>query len=420
MKIGGLEVIFGLYIFSSIYVALTSFAEGYFPESSSFPGFKFDSSNLGLNLLLVLFFYFMLFLLFLKLKKSRKAVFPRIEKGFSMGLFTLLSQGVLLYYIISESALTASKANFRGASTAGYLNALLVPDYLFLVYYSFARKSFLSFFNMLVYVFSTVIRGWGGGILLILFFKIIQLFRKKHLHTIAMILVLGVVVGPFVYEMRGAVRSQGWFDFQAAGEIVESTFMQAYLLPSHDGGVVLTLFSTLFNRLSHLPSPVMISDNLELFRFGDLSGRFAPFFAIGKLQEYLTMHRFIGIPELSEYLTTQFFPTPYGTWYIHPGLIGWLWVNPFLFPLLLAYCALLIFSGFFLMQGIGGGKAGMQGVFLFVLLFLINGWFAPFTYCLQAMVLFWFLKILLRLLVQGRKIIISMLKFKKRNRTEFY
>jgi hypothetical protein len=410
MKLNGIEAIICLYIFSSIYVGVSSFIGGEFPKSAPFRGFRFEDSNLFLNLLLLSFFYFIFWAIFRKFKNSNKSIRCKIGNSNLFGLFTLVCQFVLLYFIISEGVLTASKANNKGASFARYFNAFFIPDYLFLVYYSFAKRHTLSFLNAGVYLFSTLVRGWGGGVLVILLFKVIEYFKKKYVVYIIVLIVIGAMIGPFVHKIRGEVRAQGFFNFADSQEVIGRTIEKAYFSSSVIDPA-LSVFSALFNRLSHLSSPVMISQNLDLFWLGSINGRFSPYYSEGKIQEYLTRHKYVKLPSLPEYLSIAFFPTPYGSWYIHPGLLGWFWVNPFYFPLVIGYSALLLFSNIYLMRKIGGGREAERVLFFLFLVFPMNGWFAPFSSCLQALILFWILRKTWKSFLFLKKIAINGVKY---------
>lgn len=395
-RIGGIEIIFLLYLLSNVFVAATSLFYGFLPESSPFPYFKFDLFSMLLNFGLVSFFYFFLWFLFAFFKRNLKETYRNVESEAIIGWFTFFCQSIFLYYVVKDGVFSAGLSHKIGTGFIGYFSLLLVPDSLFLVYFSFAKSPYLSVLNSCIYLISSILRGWGGGLLLIVFLKLIRGFKRENLKYIFFGLLFLSIVAPFVYQMRTTVRGRGFFDLSKSGELVEETFVKAYF-PSEEEGVVGPLFQAIANRFSHLTSCVVIADNLDLFWFGVWDEKFAPAFSEGKIQQILTRKRFVGKPVLAEYLCSAMLPTPLGPWYIHPGLVGWLWVNPFLFPITFGYFVLLILIGVFLMLKLGTGARGMKAVFLFSLIYSINGWYVPFSNCLQAMIVFLLLQKICRI-----------------------
>ncbi|MFC5498402.1 oligosaccharide repeat unit polymerase [Caenimonas terrae] len=382
----GLVAVIALYIFANIYSAISSLANAGVFTGGDFEGFRSDAVVILINLFLVILFYLASVFLYRNLKgKFREAeLFP--SNVMSLGWFVAAIQIIFfLYLTFGEVGLDQLKGQ---ASFASYFQYLFVPDYLFLTYYAFGRGARLFYPNLLLYLASTSVRGVSGGFIFLIFFEVVAAFQKSKWTLVSLALLIIVLLSPFIYELRNLVRSASpaylfstpWSELAAT--VFESAYLNIHFLDSlHDVGDFVLM------RLQHLSSPVAIYNHLDLFWLGDIKGTFLSFLFDGGPQRSLLGESFYSSPLLSEYLTISMFPTPYGSWFTHPSLVGWLWVDPFSFPLLVVYCIALLSLNLFLVKKIGGDAYALACSFIFFLVFIMNGWFGPYISTIQAFVI---------------------------------
>jgi len=276
------------------------------------------------------------------------------------------------------------------ASSATYFQALFVPDYLFLVYYPLGRTSRLFFPNLALYLLSTLLRGNAGGFIFLIFFELLFSFKRSNWLLFKIAFLSLVFLSPFIYETRNLIRaaSTEYMLDTPATELLSTIFKNAYV-DIHLVDALLDMMSAVFMRLAHLPNPVVIFDHLDEFWMGDAKGRFLAFIFEGQPQATILGKFLDNLPPLSEYITTTLFPTPYGSWFIDPSLVGWLWVNPFGFPLLIGYCVLLCALNLFLVRKSGGRDYAVGCSFILFIVFIMNGWFGPYISTIQALAILW-------------------------------
>lgn len=382
----GVATLFLLYIFSNVYCAYSYFQEGYF-DGGDFEGFVVDNLVLLLSLPLVVISYVGLYFLLAAIARSVKDTDSNFEFSSAISGVTIFAiQLVLLWYVANEGAMMPGQVTEPSFIT--YFHTLFVPDYLFLAFYALGRGSRWFLPNLAVYVTSNLLRGVSGGLALVLFFELIWMVYRRRWLQLCLLLLLVVLVTPLVYELRVLIRTSG--ALYLAATPVSEIFMTA-LGRSYASGSILTAYTELAHflmmRLQHLSSVAMIAQNWDTLAWIDVNGVIAPFFSEGILQQQLFGGLFRDKPVLQELLVLKFLNTELGSWYVHPGLAGWFFINPATFIAQVLYIAALAWLLFYLVKKNGGGRFSIQCASVYVLVFIANGWFGPFNSILHALLL---------------------------------
>jgi hypothetical protein len=383
----GVVTIVLVYIASNILVAGNALSNGMF-TGGDFEGFGFDSVSLLLNLCVVVTVYLLSILLYFRLRRKSDAVSASDVDDQVLGWIVLGAQiGFLSFLTVGGITLQLLKTE---ASYATYFQALFVPDYLFLVYYPLGRRSKLFYPNLVLYLLSTLLRGLAGGFIFLILFELVFSFKRANWLLFKVAFLSLVLLSPFVYETRNLIRAAPteYMLSTPATEMLSIILRNAYG-DIHLLDALLDMTKAVFMRLAHLPSPVVIFDHLDEFWLGDANGRFLSFVFEGQPQATLLGKFLNDLPPLSQYITTTLFPNPYGSWFIHPSLVGWLWVDPFAFPVLIGYCVVLCMLNVFLVRKLGGRDFAVACSFILFVVLAMNGWFAAYISTTQALVILW-------------------------------
>lgn len=379
----------GIYIVSNMYSAISASFLGYF-NGGDFDGFYVDY-NVVLSCLVLVVFCYVIFCYW-----SIRSI---LNNGWSYGVrgselsfvgwFVLFAQLILLWFVVVDGALVTG--NSGQASFATYFNALMVPDYLFTVYYVVGRGCRSILPNTIVYIASSLFRGQLGGVVVVIFIELLFIFYHGLWRRLKWVL-LTVPCIPFFYQMRLAVRSG---ISKSVDDLVWHALDRAYV-PSEILSAYGDIFHFLMMRLQHLSSVVLMAQNINNFAYVDVRGLISPFFAEGSLQRQLFRSWVEAGHSLQEFIMLNFFSDALGSWYIQPGLAGWAVVNPFTFVFVILYVVFLIVVLKYIFRVIGGDNFALTSVYVYALIFLVNGWFGPFNFMIHAALIMLLIKILIR------------------------
>jgi len=384
----GVVAIVFIYIASNIFSAVSALLNSGKFTGSDFEEFGFETSSLLLNLYLVVIFYLLALLLYRSLQRKSDSALPSNRDVVVLGWIAFIVQFIYMLCLTTGGVSLQQLKN--EPSFATYFQTLFVPDYIFLAYYALGRESRLFYPNLVLYLISTLLRGLAGGFIFLIFFELLLSFKRSKWLFFKILIWSLVICSPFIYETRKLIRAAppDYFLKTSISEHLIYIFNNAYM---HINilDALFDMTNIVFMRLQHLSSPVMIFDHLDDFWLGDAKGRFLSFFFEGQPQATIFGKSLTNSPPLSEYITTALLPTPFGSWFIHPSLVGWLWVNPFEFPLLVVYCILLCALSIFLVRKLGGRDYAVACTFLSFIIFAMNGWFGPYISTIQALVILW-------------------------------
>lgn len=199
--------------FSSIYVMVNSFATGFI--LGDFYGFELANKRLYficfVVFFLLLFYYDIVFNYLSKLFKSGGQLEIRNETGWCV-LFIQVAYVVLNFvYDMNRAGDVITTDN-----PLKYIFLIINADYVFLLYYCFVYSQEISTsnivkLNLIVFILSTVSRGWFGFFPL-LFILIIckRIYLKRSIGDfIFLILISSLLVAllPYLYTLRSFIRT---------------------------------------------------------------------------------------------------------------------------------------------------------------------------------------------------------------------
>jgi len=319
---------------------------------------------------------------------------PRLTRRNSRGI-GIVVLGILIAQIVFSIT--------SGSQLAGQLNYIDNPgalfflifngDYMFLAYYCFYRESKLCPVNMVLYVISGLIRGWGGMFLIIGFLEIGRQLRLRQYWSIFFISTALMLLAPGIDLFRNLVRAMG-SDMQSA-EVLSLLNPDVFHSLSDSSGSLATVAAataeTILLRLQHIEVDLVTNTFHEHITLLYDKGLIRPFYAegaIGKLLLQLLDER-VG-PDLHLFLPGYFhgWSTYYNVGYsVHAGFGSWLGILGMSFPLVVLYACLMVVFAALLIRWNGGTREAEDVAWLMGLLFICSGWFGPYEAFLQALIL---------------------------------
>lgn len=317
-----------------------------------------------------------------KVTKVRVESPERVDKGIS---FTLLAvQLLFLVYALASGAYVADSV-VQGGSLLSLIWVLIPVDVLSFIYYGFYRKSPYFKINCAAWIVSSLLRGWSGILLTVIFLESCRLIRARaikarHLFVSGLALIVGY---PVIYFGKLLVRfyaSQPDADF--------STFWSLYEAISIFDALGIAV-QQVFDRLQLISSSIAVHEIAPALRADYYNGLIQPFWLEGL--HGLVLDRVLGAPEplnLGQVLALQFDPLSVVNWNANPTLIGWFFILPQYAVLNFLY-ALLLGTAFVLLGRMLKNTPESSDMMWYAwLVLLIPGWYGAMFLYVYAMFLF--------------------------------
>ncbi|UTM56556.1 oligosaccharide repeat unit polymerase [Photobacterium sp. CCB-ST2H9] len=212
------------YKFRGVYLFLLFFCSSYAlydglsfgSLGGDFSGYRIENGSIyilcfclliGLYVLFDLVFYFALRVFYKE--NVLKVNYIRANTGLYVLIFQLFYYIYNQYYGVNVAGVIGTTSN-----PVKYIFLIINPDYLCLIYlsvtllYSNKKKFFYS--NLLIYVVSTLSRGWLGGLAFICLTFLIYLISRKKFKYIFVIIIFSVLLAalsPWLFAVREAIRT---------------------------------------------------------------------------------------------------------------------------------------------------------------------------------------------------------------------
>lgn len=260
------------------------------------------------------------------------------------------------------------------------LTNILSADILFFIIGSQLKSNKYFILNLILYLFSSIIRGWMGGFLISIF---IYLCRKKYVYLklsslffYVIIIVLILLASPFLIDLKFSIRAGDSFDFS--------------WLDYSDR--LLTSIDYLFSRFQHVGHIYLIIKDSWIYSNAYEVGLIKSYLIEGLPQGiiYSRLGNSIGL-EFGQYFAKNAF-AGFG-WNANPGLAGWLYILREKSLFFMTYWMIIILSTYFLIL-----KKATYELFLVFSIFLItyffHGWLGSFF---NLILMIWFFTIINKL-----------------------
>lgn len=318
----------------------------------------------------------------------------RVKKGYVFlrapaGIVLAVLQIAFIAYIWVTGLFVAG-STARGGDILSYFWVLMPIDTLFLIYYAFYRQEKYFYLNLVLIVFSSILRGWAGVFVTIAFMEMARLMRAGRMTWLRVggIALVTAVVFPLLLVLKWQVR------LAPAGISLVDAALNAVSGLDFNGYVALVgeALVQLVGRWQLVSNAIFVDQTQPLI---------AAMLANG--QGLMMWHEGIyGIiwdrifnpgeqpPNLGFLLVQVLDPFSSDvSWNANPSLTAWVILFPQMTPMFIAYCTALVAASLAIVRNLGGGQQAYDMVWFACLMFIMPGWIAAYITFFHSLVLFW-------------------------------
>lgn len=280
-------------------------------------------------------------------------------------VFLLQLNGLLVLLLLDFGRVGGTSAS---SSVFALFVSYLSPDAVFLAYYGHARSKKVPYVNLLLFLVSNVMRGWGGVwtmLIFIEFYYVVQRFSGKKLIVVSTImLTLSLALLPVIIQVRDAVRGT---------ESVEK--------PTFSSSV-----EKMFDRLQQFTAVALIAQEAPVIERAIAQGKILPVYADNQIfarfglapPNAITLQKVLSV----RYLVFNE-DVPVGSsadelgWFVHTGIAGWLFVISWSFiPVYILFVGSLILLPYWIAGKFIGARSTLPILHILSVLYVFHGWFS--------------------------------------------
>lgn len=248
--------------------------------------------------------------------------------------------------------------------------SFLDPDILFLIIAVSIKSPRFFWINTMIYIISSVLRGWGGAFVLIPILLLCRYYPVRVKGATALYLLLGfsslLLLSPFLIEVKWLIRAGGDFSF-----FVDNVLQRGYLSSLE------TTVEYLLNRFQMFGHVALLVDNSDFISQAYDNDKFIPFWADGLPQWAILKLQGVEIIQLNRYMVSVFFAANNSAYSTNPGLAGWLSVLNVQSGVFLFFVFSIVFFPAYLVRKYAGMPRFML-LYSFVFIYLFHGWIGAY------------------------------------------
>lgn len=370
---------------------------------------EYNSGTMFLCMVLVLFsFYFVSYFYDTSKRKTFK-----LSLGFSVkSNYVAIDYIVLMFLFISFFASYRYGFERVGIDSQELPSALWVffkflsPTYFIGIYIAINYNSNRLFFliNVLFFIFLGLFKGYSGPILTVGFLFLFRLYtrdklNKKHL---SLIIVSALILGPVIRIVKnltivGLIKND--MSFSQSLEYMYSIYEVESFIELY----IFYIFKFI-GRFESVSTLYFILDNRDKLTELYSSGHFYPFYLYHWLPQTIEKLFFssslFDISNNNDLQTTlAYMINPLFKWRSQATLFSWFFIESYLIPIYAAYVVLLIFISSKLTILMSKNSKGLEQVtWYYIIVFVTHGWFDLFLIYIQALLVFYFVCLILKFL----------------------
>lgn len=332
-------------------------------------------------------------------------LFPAMEKRVDVSVATsskkhplvigwaLIGLQLMFMAFVFETGAFVAGSTVRDESIWSKFWVIFNVDPLFFIYYGFYRSSKLFWPNLILEILSSVIRGWTGIFILVAFMEMARLVRAKKFpykqFLIASATVL--VLWPYLQSVKMTLRGQG-VQLDRDASVVEK--VTAAIDSVSDDGVTEVIFASvdqIFQRIHLVSSTIAVIQNNDNLSDSLDSGDLLPFWKEGIYG--IALDKILGKEskgDLGVALAKTIAPEEVNiNWNSNPGFLSWIFIDPIMAPIYLAYVFGLLWLSMILVKKLGPEIAAFDMLWFAYLNYLLPGWIASCVLFLNSLLLFY-------------------------------
>lgn len=308
-----------------------------------------------------LFFLVFIYFIFNNKNFSENRIFGRIS-----GVFLLFWQLVFLFFALVFGLGVVGSEN-KVNQFLVMISNFLSADILYILMAPSLKSSKFFNINTIVYLISTLVRGWMGGVLIAFFVYLCRVgYLKVSIKTIIFYIFIFIFIllsSPFLIDLKTVVRTGGEFEFDIKGYSDKLEFAIDYLL----------------GRFQHLGHTALLLKNAEEYRKLYELNKILPYWIEGIPQNFF--YKLLGSKELLTYsnmmAVRDFGAYSSEAWNANTGLSGWLILLREKSIYLFIYWSLLIIPFFYFIYKYAN-RQFFNVISVFMIIYLYHGWFGAF------------------------------------------
>ncbi|WP_111885524.1 oligosaccharide repeat unit polymerase [Acinetobacter sp. CFCC 11171] len=310
---------------------------------------------------------FIVFFIFKQVKGIRNEFYIYNKGAFVLFSFQLLFLLYNAYYGTNIAGVSVKATN----PILNTFFVLLPADLFYILFSPFIKSNKLFSLNSILFIVSSTLRGWMGGVLLVFF---IYACRKeflrvslKNLIVYLFFFVLVLFLVPYLVLMKWAMRSN-----DSIFSIFEVVDKNSYITLLDES------LYFIFNRFQHNYHIALIWENSEKLIQAYNSNRILPYWGEGVIQTiFLKIFGTQDTPTLAQAMVYMLFSSR-GDWNSNPGLAGWLIILQESFIFYILYIVIILSLGFFIAKKFYGNKMLLL-VGVFSVFYLFHGWIGAYV-----------------------------------------
>ena len=282
------------------------------------------------------------------------------------GVFLLVWQLFFLYLAFSSGLGVVGSEN-KVNQVLVVISNFLSADIFYILMASSLKSNKLFFINTLIYLFSTLIRGWVGGLVISFFSYLCRVgYLKVSIKSFIfyfLFFIFMLAISPFIIEFKIATRLGENFelDFKNYWEKLEISL--EYVL----------------GRFQHIGHIAILLKHANEYRLLYDFNQILPYWIEGIPQNFL--YKYLGYRDLLTYsnmmAVRDFGAYSNDAWNANTGFGGWLILLREKSILLFLYWIILIFPLYMFLHKYGN-KQTFNIVSIFTVIYLYHGWFGAF------------------------------------------
>lgn len=318
-----------------------------------------------------------------------------------IGLILIFFQILYIFFNSANNINIAGTLN-ENNSVFSLFWVLFPIDTLFMIYYGLYREDKYIYPNMIIFIYSNVMRGWGGVIMFIIFIEWCRSFKKNKgsmLRTASVWILLGITVlicYPILLNFKWIIRYYAKTGLSVALIVDQllnlldfNDYMSAFFL-----GI-----EQIVERLQSVSMVVDVIQLSDLLQTKFINGSFVPFWMEGL--HGIAFYKFF-FSQNPVYIGVAFtgyrdfgFDFELGSWNVSLGYASWLFIAPYWTPIYVVYTFILGFFSLWLLKKIEFTELGKDFLWYIWLTYLLAPWLATFVAFIYALLVFILLKIVL-------------------------
>lgn len=359
-------LLFVLYFSANVYSFLLISRGGEIYADQLLVGFGLDVAFNSIMLLLATLFFF-IFLYFSNL------IFP---EGAVLSLSDFWGVGIVFYqafYLINTLYYGVNVAGVEdsGASPFNIFFSLFDPDSIFIVVTILLRSPKLFWISVIVFLISSVLRGWGGGFFIVPIMILCRQYQFGYkcgsLFLLSLSFIALFAASPFLIEIKWLLRAG-----LDPGCFFKNIMERGYI------SSLINAFDYVVNRFQMFGHVSLIVENSGALAEAYEAKKYIPYWGDGLFQWVFFRLFDVDIFQLNKYMVYYFFDSDNSAYSTNPGVAGWLSILGLQSNFFMLYMCVIVFLPAYFIRKYAGIPLFLLSYCL-VFVWLFHGWVGAYV-----------------------------------------